>query len=199
MNYEVVPAFSVPIGIAKVDHELCEPIKNFKGIAQGVKGLDFNVLDKAPEIKQELIKIFTDFMNLHVLNSSEQEYTITTSWITENNSGASMTRHNHKNSFYSSVLYFDEVTQDHPPLLFENPFNNSGFYIEIKNPNQFTGETFTAPIAKGLILFFPSYMFHFHQPFMPTNISRKSLACNYIPIGKYGISDSSFDTRKIHE
>ena len=51
------------------------------------------------------------------------------------------------------------------------------------------------PSCEGLMLFFPSYLQHFHQPFKESSVSRKSLACNFFPVGEFGTgNDSSLNT-----
>ena len=198
-SYEIVPAFAEPICITQLDEEFCKPLRKFQGMDQvNPQNTDFNILNKVPKVKNKLIKVFSDYINLHILNTPEQEWTITTSWITENSNGDEMERHNHRNSYYSSVLYFDEVDNEHPPLVFENPFPRFGLHVKPKVPNNYTGDDFCAPIAKGTLLFFPSYIFHYHPSFVFNKVPRKSLACNYIPIGTYGHYDSTLDTRKIH-
>ena len=56
MNIEILPAFTIPIGVVKLGPEFCEPLKKYKGIEQ----FDFYVLDKIPDLKRKLIKLFLD-------------------------------------------------------------------------------------------------------------------------------------------
>tara|TARA_B100001027_G_C16264971_1_gene331494 strand:+ start:3032 stop:3646 length:615 start_codon:yes stop_codon:yes gene_type:complete len=203
MKYEVIPAFSIPIGVARIDRKFCDVLKNFQGLYQEnaqdiATEADYSVLDKAPEVKKELIKVFSNYINGEILNTPEQEYTMTTSWITHNKVGNSMDRHCHKNAYYSSVLYFDTVVKEHAPLLIENPVRTQDIFVMPKSANIFTIEDYISPIRQGLILFFPSYLYHYHHPFKETNIPRRSLACNYLPIGKYGGFDSSINSRKLY-
>ena len=207
MNYEIHRAFPTAIGIAKLDQEFCEPLKPLKGIGQ-YEDLNeqkdyFNILDRLPDLKKKFIKLFTDYINSSILNTPNQEYTITSSWITENNTGRAMTRHNHFNSYYSSVFYFDKVLKEHPPLSFERPEIARGFWVPpiYKSENEsfgFVSNALSFRIEEGLIYFFPSHIYHSHEAFEPTEVPRKSLACNYIPINKFGRDDSTLDTRRIH-
>ena len=201
MNYDVIPAFSIPIGVARIDRKFCDPLKKFKGLAQKdvIRGpKDYCVLDEVPEVKKELLRVFSNYVNNEILDTPEQEYAITTSWITENHTGDAMDRHCHKNAYYSSVLYFDRVIKEHPPLKIENPIRTQDILVVPRKATIFTIEDFHAPMREGLILFFPSYLYHFHQSFKQTNVPRKSLACNYLPIGKYGGFDSSINSRKLY-
>ena len=200
MNIEILPAFTIPIGVVKLGPEFCEPLKKYKGIEQFKvnKESDFYVLDKIPDLKRKLIKLFSDYINLQVLHTPNQEYTITTSWITENTTGKHMGSHNHCNSYYSSVFYFDKVSKEHPALEFANPRMPEGFFVEPLRTTLSNCRSFAAPLEEGLIIFFPSYLYHHHKGYEPTEVIRKSLACNYIPIGMYGQGDSTLDTRRIY-
>ena len=201
MNYQIKPAFATPIGVTKVSQELCEPLKQFKGMEQGIseeEERDFYVLDKLPDLKKQLTKVFSDYINLKILHTPNQEYTITTSWITENRSGAPMERHCHVNSYYSSVLYYDKVVKEHPPLILEPPNHQPrGFFVPPNVVNAYNYADLSFPIDEGLLLFFPSHIYHYHDSFI-SKVPRKSLACNYIPINKFGKYDSTLDTRMIH-
>ena len=202
MNYQVRPVFATPIGVTKVSQQLCEPLKQFKGMEQGIEEgeeRDFYVLDKLPDLKKKLTKVFSDYVNLKILHTPSQEYTITTSWLTENRTGYAMERHCHANSYYSSVLYYDKVVKEHPPLILEPPNNSQprGFFVPPNVINAYSYADQAFPIEEGLLLFFPSHLFHYHDPFT-SKVPRKSLACNYIPINKFGNNDSTLDTRRIH-
>ena len=203
-QFDVIPAFAVPVGITKIDKQFCEPLKDLvsinadmNAIPEEEQTLIYDQLDKVPEVRDEILKVFTGFINQIILRR-RQDWAITSSWITENTNGVRMERHQHLNSYYSAVLYFSEVDKEHAPLKFESPLIRSGFWVEEGMPNFYTGADFTAPMEEGTILFFPSYLFHFHAPYKATKIPRKSLACNFIPIGKYGQFDSTLDTRKLH-
>tara|TARA_B100000123_G_scaffold175213_1_gene130116 strand:+ start:208 stop:834 length:627 start_codon:yes stop_codon:yes gene_type:complete len=203
-QFDVIPAFAVPVGITKIDKQFCEPLKDLvpinadmTAIPEEEQTLIYDQLDKVPEVRDEILKVFTGFINQIILRR-RQDWAITSSWITENTNGVRMERHQHLNSYYSAVLYFSEVDKEHAPLKFESPLVRSGFWVEEGMPNFYTGADFTAPMEEGTILFFPSYLFHFHAPYKATEIPRKSLACNFIPVGKYGHFDSTLDTRKLH-
>ena len=206
MNYQlqVIPAFAVPVAVAQLEKKICDPLKDLISInadrghiPEKDQTLLYDQLDNVSEVKEEILKMFSGFIN-QLLTTPEQKWQITTSWITENTNGVGMIRHQHLNSYYSAVLYFSEVDKGHAPLNIESPINSFGFFVKDTIPNLYTGGDFIAPMAEGTILFFPSYLFHYHPPYKATKVPRKSLACNFIPIGKYGEYDSTLDTRKIN-
>ena len=194
------PMFSIPLGTTFISQSICDKIKPLKGITlntitQNTAYDDaFDVLKNHPEIKQELTNTFVKWVNEALrLNT---EWVITSSWITENYTGEAMTRHSHKNCYYSSVLYFDKIEENHPRLMFENPIYIFNTLIPQNFEtlgNQYNASEFCAPIEERRILFFPSYLFHMHPKFK-ASIPRRSLACNFFPIGKYGHHDSTLDT-----
>ena len=201
---DTVSPFSIPIGAAKIPQDICDELKKYKGMIQNQteqnkldpSNIEFTILDKNLEIKKALTNIFAAWIN-NILGY-HYDWLITTSWITENQEGKAMTMHNHRNCLFSGVLYFDTCVKEHPPLCFRNPILeqlNSGWFIESKEDNPFTKLIYEAPYREGLMLFFPSYLQHFHQPFKESSVSRKSLACNFFPVGEFGTgNDSSLNT-----
>jgi len=188
--------FAVPIGTALISQSTCDKIKPLKGITQlNANDDDFDVLKDYPEIKQELTNSFVEWIT--ELLRVKANWVMTTSWITENSTGREMTRHSHKNCAYSGVLYFDKVDDSHAPLIFENPLEpfTTLFPQNLQtNCNEYNTDQFVVTPEETRMIFFPSYLFHKHHAYTPTSIPRRSLACNFFPIGKYGHHDSTLDT-----
>ena len=203
LEINTVSAFCIPIGAVQIPDKICDQLKDYKGMMQdqdkqfkeAKEDINWTILDKNLEIKQAITDIFASWVNS--ILGVPHEWMITTSWITENKDGKEMAIHNHRNCLYSSVLYFDICSEDHAQLHFTNPINeqlNNGWFVQTKNDNPFTCVSYVAPIKKGLMLFFPSYLKHFHPPFK-SSIPRRSLACNFFPVGKFGTGhDSTLDT-----
>lgn len=192
--------FAIPLGVVEIANDICEalkPLSDKYGIQSGtpVTTSDFVILNKNKEIKQELTSIFSKWAN--DIEGQELSWVMTSSWITHNPNGDAMTRHNHRNCTYSGVLYFDEVDiPAHPSLIFENPIDttfNKSYFGDDKAENIFNNPRYAAPMQKGLMIFFPSYVYHFHRAFK-SNLNRKSLACNFAPTGFMGCYDSIIDT-----
>ena len=191
--------FAIPMGRTQIPSEICDVLKTLEGSEQKHRRTDvFNVLDKYPRIKSELTHIFTLWVN-SLLGYEEQKWAMTTSWVTLNPDGSRMEMHRHYNCAYSAVIYFDKVDEGHPPLQFLNPIRliDGSFHFNIPagRENIFNSSGASAPISEGTMIFFPAYLLHFHTNFQPTDIVRKSFACNFFPIGKYGRVDSTVDTQ----
>ena len=123
-----------------------------------------------------------------------QDWRITSSWLTSNSKGESMYRHNHKNCVYSGVLYPFKYHEEHPALIIENPIiNHSSFIMNNAKPNVFFSDYIgRKPIPTGHMIFFPSYLYHYHPPFKQTDMTRKSVAFNLFPNETFGVNDSKF-------
>lgn len=202
MNIETVPMFSIPLGYTTLPKELCDQLKQLKGFGQqrakngGRHLANFNALADHQHIEKDILEIFALWVNT-LYNTPEQKWIVTTAWITENLDGARMLTHNHINSLWSAVLYFDTVIDRFSPLKIENPRDNQGIQVLPTGPlNPFTCGTFTCPMEEGLIMFFPSYLRHFHDKYEQEEGDplRRSLALNFLPIGFFGTGDSTIDT-----
>ena len=193
--------FAIPLGVTTIPTEICDVMKTLEGQEQGGnkarKPGMFNIIDKHPRIKNDITEIFSVWIN-NINNTPEQKWAMTTSWVTLNPRGDAMVLHRHYNCAYSGVLYFDTVDPEHPGLKFLNPIEelNGSFLIDVKNESQnvFNSNLMQGEIKEGQMIFFPSYIVHGHDPFKETDIVRKSFACNFMPIGKYGRWDSTLDT-----
>ena len=195
-DYVTKLMFTVPLGTTIVPQEICDAIKPLKGVEQnGDEDYEFNALKDSPEIVEKLIKIFTPWVN-DILNI-DARWAMTTNWITENYNGTEMSRHRHFNSVFSAVLYFDKVDKHHASLTFENPltpFSTIEPFNYSYTRNLFNSDEFNVPVEERRIIFFPSYLVHKHPSYKATDIPRRSFACNFFPIGKYGCNDSTLDT-----
>tara|TARA_R100001463_G_C3474575_1_gene216255 strand:- start:98 stop:709 length:612 start_codon:yes stop_codon:yes gene_type:complete len=190
--------FAIPSGITQIPSEICDVLKTLEGSEQRSGKTDvFNVLDEYPNVKRDITDIFSLWIN-SVLCTKEQKWAMTTSWVTLNPSGSNMVTHRHFNCMYSGVLYFDKVEETHPPLEFLSPLiDHSSFLLDtpIEERNVFNTDRMLAPISEGRMIFFPSYIYHGHPDFKTSGTVRKSFACNFIPIGKYGRFDSTLNTQ----
>jgi hypothetical protein len=189
--------FGIPLGYTKIPLEVCDEFKSLQGGEQFEENKSdnfFDVLVDKPHLKKDL----TDIFSIWIANiiGPKQKWVMTTNWITENTKGLPMKRHRHKNCSYSAVLYFDKIDKDHPPLMLCNPLQNveGNMLVETDiESNLFTSGNYQAPFGEGTIIFFPAYLDHYHDAFKSKQ-NRKSFACNFFPIGKFGTNDSTIDT-----
>ena len=198
-DMEVLSLFPTPVGIIV----LKENLNKYKDYFSKEKFLEISnksfvsenkrILEKYPKLKTIILNHFKNFVK-ETYNIIDQEFMITTSWITKIPKGAFSSLHNHKNSYYSGLIYYDEYDIDTGKLHFvSNKENNSSFMMipkkkTINNSNDFE----ITPLKNGLV-FFPSHLLHYISQHNNRN-TRESLAFNIVPTGSYGSEDSTYDT-----
>lgn len=199
-NYHVLSLFPSPL-VSTIVEEDTDGLNRHKVFvtstyddsSECTENIDFdnrhNVLVYYPQIKNILLNKFKEYCNDRLYYNND--FRITTSWITNTEKGALSQLHIHKNSFYSGVYYFqDDYPEDSAPLEFNSPLVQLSDYLLIPEKyeviNSHSWRIFPRP---KLLIFFPSYLNH---QVLLHNIdkSRRSLAFNIIPIGKYGMEDS---------
>lgn len=196
--WSVSPSFSSPVSTTTVELNLCE---NIKTICEnqiwiedtedtGTKGFyseNRNVLDNHLKIKQELESICFDYIDQAL--GYDTNIKITTSWFTKTSPGGYCVEHCHCNSWFSSVLYFDEYTTESSGLLFVS--NPPPILVNPKRMNVLNSNTLTIFPEKGKLVIFPSSMRHRVLKHNGSEF-RYSLSFNIMPKGIVGIGDSSF-------
>ena len=139
-----------------------------------------NVLEnkKFKKIKDRILKEF-EYFNDHILKY-ENKFRITTSWFTKTKKGQESNYHSHSNCMISGVLYLQ--TDNKSGNINFLDFSNKTFNLNSTEYNLYNGKNFTFAPQDGLILFFPSEMYHkiFKNE---SNLIRYSLAFNLIPYG----------------
>ena len=153
--------------------------------------IDNFILKKYPRIENIILSKFKSFATKM---SYSNDFRITTSWITEMKRGDYSQLHNHKNSFYSGVYYFDEYDSNSGNIVFYSPVSDlQDYLVEPKEYTLYNSDSWSIPPEKNLLLFFPSYLKHrIDQNFK--NTPRYSIAFNIVPIGEYGRDDSTYNT-----
>ena len=196
-KFEVLQFFPTLVTTICVD-ENTDELKNYEGEFETIthalcsQSKDLRVLEKYSKTKKILLDYFKKFSD-EVLEY-DNDYDITTSWLTKSSEGQFSTFHNHKNSFWSGVYYYGDYDNNSSNIEFSSPLGIYQQYeLNVRNPNMVNSIlSYIKPSSKKLILF-PSYLAHRigeHQ----SKITRHSLAFNIVPIGKYGVYDSSYDT-----
>ena len=196
-KFELIQLFPVCVPIIHVD-ENTDELKTYDGEFQTItysscsQSKDLRVLERYPKTKKILLDYFRKFSN-EVLEYNS-DYGITTSWLTRTKEGQSSNFHNHKNSFWSGVYYYDDYDGDVADIQFTNPLSIYNQYeLNIVNPNIANSNlSYITPSTNSLVLF-PSYLSHRIAEHQSKKI-RRSLAFNIVPVGGYGEYDSSYNT-----
>ena len=196
-KFELIQLFPVCVPIIHVD-ENTDELKTYDGEFQTItysscsQSKDLRVLERYPKTKKILLDYFRKFSN-EVLEYNS-DYGITTSWLTRTKEGQSSNFHNHKNSFWSGVYYYDDYDGDVADIQFTNPLAIYNQYeLNIVNPNIANSNlSYITPSTNSLVLF-PSYLSHRIAEHQSKKI-RRSLAFDIVPVGGYGEYDSSYNT-----
>lgn len=141
------------------------------------------LLNKTPKLKKEIKHHFEKFKN-DVLRYESTNFDLTTSWATKVEKNCFCQYHQHKNSFYSGVFYFQN---DSSPIEFTNT-NIDVQSIKVNQPSEWNilnSSIWKIQPQKGLLIFFPSYLLH-RITSHKSNSTRYSLAFNFMPKGKIG-------------
>ena len=202
-NVEVLPLFAFPLH--PYDFELTK--EQEKVIVDVANKVDYKVLksgnnpskskkifNENPELhflEQMLLKEFYRFKNV-VLRYEDLDFRITTSWFTKTKPGGNCQYHNHNNSMYSGVFYFNN-DEEHTKINFTY-FGASTSYLLVKptSYNLYNSTSWSLPQKNNSCIYFPSHLPHA----VDTNTSdkiRQSLAFNFMPIGTVGVGDSTYD------
>ena len=193
--------FGVPLGSTQIPIEICQQLKHCPSFNQEDNLLFnerpdlYNVLQYNVKLKNSITELFTLWIR-NLTGNTTQKWIMTTNWVTSNPNGSAMSYHQHTNCLYSAVLYFDDIEEEHPPLEIINPFSvnmSMGVHAEFNHASPFFSYKFQCPIHTGLMVMFPSFLTHGHPPFKSKK-NRKSFACNFFPVGRYGYADSTLDT-----
>jgi len=132
-------------------------------------------------IKEE----FTNFKNntLHYAN----DFKYTTSWSTKSQPSQQSEWHNHTNCFYSGIFYTN-VSEDCGKLEL-NAFRQKGFLVQPSKYTDLNSPKYNFCPMNKMLVFFPSHLYH-RIGFNNSNLTRYSIAFNFIPTGKIGYADS---------
>jgi hypothetical protein len=200
--FDLIPLFPVPLGVFKIEESLEEDFHELLTSAifppnqegghsrsTSVGKTDNKILNDFPVIKSIVMKYFIEYVT-EIFEFEDVEFKMTTSWLTETKKGSGSFIHNHKNSYFSGVLYFTEDLSQ-SPIRFVNPLRDlQSILIPAKNYNLFNSNTWDFEVNKGTLIFFPSYLQH-GIIVSTSDIVRYSLAFNFFPEGEFSFADSS--------
>tara|TARA_Y100001963_G_scaffold160043_1_gene267372 strand:+ start:4227 stop:4823 length:597 start_codon:yes stop_codon:yes gene_type:complete len=192
---EIISPFSYVFGTEVITEDLSE-LKTNTCFAHGreqdeheYKENPFTILNKYKYSKKILTKYLNEFVKENFNKSCQ--YKITTSWMTKLGVGERVHPHNHRNSMWSGVFYFDEYTEKSCALNFVNPIQKAiPLKLDDYKSNPMTTDISVQP-EHNLLVLFPSWITHYSQPNQEKE--RKCLAFNFMPKNLIGIGDSSYD------
>lgn len=144
------------------------------------------ILENNLEMKEFFLVVVKDCLDQ--LGYVDQKFKITTSWLTATESKTSPLYHNHMNSWYSCVYYFQDSCSD---LVIINDKRRDIDVVLAKGTIHTKNECRISPLKNQFIMI-PSYLYH-QITKNTSKETRHSLAFNIMPSGKVGHADSTMD------
>jgi uncharacterized protein (TIGR02466 family) len=204
LEMEILPIFSSPLAVINIEEKLfcLEDFLSLKynffssntSASSGTHAYtdvnDWNILKNFPYQQGMIMRYFNTYKN-QVLQLHSTNFCMTTSWITKVDVGGFSQFHNHKNSMYSAVYYFDDVSGGNIE------FDSMGVIpaqILLNRPtewNIYNSQTWTYYPKKDTMIIFPSYLYH-RVTENNSNSERYSLAINFFPDGGIGEESDSY-------
>ena len=200
----IIPAFSKPIAyevlklpeyhyknIDKAFDESNIEYINYNDGQEKKYGISKDLYVLNNPILKELNDIITNKVLLYLNNDFQldTDFKITTSWFTHLNDSAKGDWHNHGNSYLSGCFYFGDYFSE---IKFKNFGLGNRYSIDVREYNLYNSTEWTIKPEKGLLILFPSDLYH---SILPSKQSRKSMAFNVIPVGEYGLGDSKVNIK----
>jgi len=147
-----------------------------------------NVFD-LPELKKLADLIKKEFINFknNILKYEYNDFIYTTSWVTKSNPKQESQYHNHANCLYSGIFYTN-VNKDSGNLIL-NKMSKSNFLLKKSQDLDYNSDEIKINTLEKMVIFFPSHLHH-KIGYNNSNITRYSIAFNFMPVGNLGFEDS---------
>ena len=138
-----------------------------------------SVMGNYKELGSEILNIFNQYTQ-DVLKFDYQ-FTFSESWFTRMKPGDFCHYHQHYNSFYSGLFYFDDYEENSGDICLLNPINQlSMFFMQSEVINIHKAKEWRISPEKNLLILFPSYLQHTILG-NASKSPRHSLAFNLVP------------------
>lgn len=197
-RFQIEELFPTPIYNALIDLDedyvsLCEKLY----IEPDANNLFVEITDNQQILNLKEFKKLRDKIDWHVDNFYHNIYgynrdvtlKMSSSWCVRSLPGRSGHPHDHGNSILSGVIYLN-VPENSGNLVFKNfreDYKRLGrgvFFPEVEVPTKYNVEDFIAPCKSGLLILFPSLIFHKISK-NESNDIRYSIAFNYFFSGEF--------------
>lgn len=213
-NYEVLDLFPIPVYTTGMPVELSGIIPFLDGQAPnsgsdvtnyGERSDNSYILNEPEciEVKKFVLEHVKEFAE-NVMLYDYDTWELSQSWVSRKQPGQHHTMHTHPNSLISGVFYYGEPSEKTPAIKFhkmEGGINQQVIQPAIKadrRSSKFAWKEFAVDFAPGLLLLFPSYLFH-SVPINKSKTIRSSVAFNVVPKNRLGSEENltELDFRKI--
>jgi len=204
-NYEVLELFPTPVYTTGIPAELSGIIPFLNAQAPnsgsdvanyGERSSNSYILNEPEcvEVKKfvlEQVKEYAENIMLYDYDTWE----LSQSWVSRKQPGQHHMMHTHPNSLISGVFYYGEPSEQTPAIKFHKM--QGGINQQVLQPavkpdkrsSKFAWKEFAVNFAPGLLLLFPSYLFH-SVPINESKTIRSSVAFNVVPKMRLGSEEN---------
>lgn len=175
---DVVPLFSHPVSCTVIDVSVAPDLtqeefmlseRNDRNwITHNDHLLD---TDRWQPVKRQIDSVLDEFFHEHLQGPDNMNIRVIESWLNKSERDMHRGRHNHPNSYYSGVLYFEHHDAE---LNLYTP-NAPAIYPIPRASNVLNSHHWRFRPEPGLLILFPSYIQHDTDP-SPSDAVRHSLA-----------------------
>ena len=146
------------------------------------------------EVKKFVLQQVKEFAE-NVMLYDYDTWELSQSWVSRKQPGQHHMMHTHPNSLISGVFYYGEPSEQTPAIKFHKM--QGGINQQVLQPavkpdkrsSKFAWKEFAVNFAPGLLLLFPSYLFH-SVPINESKTVRSSVAFNVVPKMRLGSEEN---------
>ncbi len=204
-DYEVLELFPIPVYTTGMPVELSgiipfldaqSPNSGSDVANYGERSANSYILNEPEcvEVKKfvlEQVKEYAENIMLYDYDTWE----LSQSWVSRKQPGQHHMMHTHPNSLISGVFYYGEPSEQTPAIKFHKM--QGGINQQVLQPavkpdkrsSKFAWKEFAINFVPGLLLLFPSYLFH-SVPINESKTVRSSVAFNVVPKMRLGSEEN---------
>ena len=200
-KYDILELFPTPVYITQLPGKLSTVIPFFDAQVPntgsdednyGERSANSYILNEPEcvEMKKCVLEHVKEYAE-NILLYEYDSYQLSQSWVSRKQPGQHHMMHTHPNSLISGVFYYGPVEENSSAIKFHKMsggFNVSYIQPKVKKDkrsSKFAWMEFSVNYTPGLLLLFPSYLFH-SVPINNTKNTRSSLAFNVVPKSNLG-------------
>ena len=172
--------------IKNLNYHSTAALQNRKHLSASSDNLYVFELSEFKKLAEIIKKEFYNFKN-KVLKYTYNDFVFTTSWATKAEPGQESDYHNHSNCMYSGIFYTNVKKNSGNLILNDMP--KTGFNLKLSEQLDYNSQSVKITPFNKMVIFFPSHLHHKIE-FNSSDITRHSIAFNFMPVGKLGFHDS---------
>ena len=200
-NYQMLELFPTPVYATQLPEQLSNVVPFLDAQAPnsgsdvanyGERSANSYILNEPEcvEMKKHVLEHVKEYAE-NILLYEYDSYELSQSWVSRKLPGQHHTMHTHPNSLISGVFYYGPVEENSSAIKFHKM--TGGFNVSYIQPkmkadkrsSKFAWTEFGVNYTPGMLLLFPSYLFH-SVPINNTKNIRSSLAFNVVPKSNLG-------------